>query len=289
MSYYPPERQPTQPRRRRRGFSGWKIRLLIAGAIILFSAISYYSTSSPNVITGEKQRVSMTAEQEIDLGRNAAYEMVQQFGGMSRNQRAASHVQMIGERLENALYQRLQRDGIKLPYPFDFHLLADRNIVNAFALPGGQIFMTEALYSRLTHEGQLAGVLGHEVGHVLERHGAENMESGRLFQSIAGAAGVAAGDMNSSRLASAALSVVQKGYGRQAELEADRWGVELMTLIGFNPNHMLELMDILKDAEGTGGVPPEFLSSHPKPENRQKYIREVIAEKFPEGLPPGLK
>ena len=140
----------------------------------------------------------------------------------------------------------------------------------------------------MTHEGQLAGVLGHEIGHVIERHGAERMASGKLFQRIAGAAGVAGGDISTAQMASSALNVVSMGYGRKAELESDRWGVELMVLAGYDPEHMLEVMNILKEANG-GGAPPEFMSSHPKPENRQEYIKEVIAEQFPNGLPPGLR
>ena len=140
----------------------------------------------------------------------------------------------------------------------------------------------------MTDEGQLAGVLGHEIGHVIERHGAERMASGKLFQRIAGAAGVAGGDFNTAQLARSALQVVGMGYGRQAELESDRWGVELMTRAGYHPEHMLEVMEILKEANG-GGAPPEFMSSHPKPENRKEYIKQVIAERFPDGLPPGLR
>ena len=261
---------------------------MIAGVIILFSAISYWSSATENPITGQKQRVAgMTPEQEIEVGRSAAYGMVEQHGGLSKDSRSRRHVEMVGERLENSLYHRLKESGITLPYPFDFHLLADRRVINAFALPGGQVFITEALYSRMTHEGQLAGVLGHEIGHVIERHGAERMASGKFFQRIAGAAGVGGG-MNTAQLASSALNAVSMSYGRQAELESDRWGVELMVFTGYDPEHMLEVMEILKEANA-GGAPPEFMSSHPKPENRKKYIREVINERFPNGLPPGLR
>ena len=247
------------------------------------------ASSTVNPITGQKQRVAgMTPEQEIEVGRSAAYSMVEQHGGLSRDSRARKHVEMVGKRLENTLYHQLKGKGVTLPYPFDFHLLGDPRVINAFALPGGQVFITEALYKRMTHEGQLAGVLGHEIGHVIERHGAERMASGKLFQRIAGAAGVAGGDMSTAQMASTALNVVSMGYGRQAELESDRWGVDLMVLTGYHPEHMLEVMEILKEANN-GGAPPEFMSSHPKPENRQKYIKEVIAERFPNGLPPGLK
>ena len=262
---------------------------MISGAIILFSAISYYSSGTPNPITGEVQRVGgMTIEQEIEVGRSAAFGMVQQHGGLSQNERARKVVEMVGKRLENTLYQQMQRRGEGLPYSFDFHLLADNRVVNAFALPGGQVFITEELFGRMTKEGQLAGVLGHEIGHVVERHGAERMASGQFFQRIGAAAGVAGGDVSTARMANAALGMLSTSYSRGAELESDRFGLELMVLTGYHPDRLLEVMEILKESAG-GGAPPEFMSSHPKPENRQEYIRELVAEKFPNGLPPGLK
>ena len=286
MSYYPEQRTR---RRRRSGFSGWKIRLMISGAIVLFSAVSYYSSGTPNPITGEDQRVGgMTIEQEIELGRNAAYGMVQQHGGLSANERARKVVEMVGKRLENSLQLQMRKQGRQLPYPFDFHLLADQRVVNAFALPGGQVFITEALFARMTEEGQLAGVLGHEIGHVIERHGAERMASGQFFQRVGAAAGVAGGDVSSARMAGAALKMLSSKYSRAAELESDRRGIELMVWTGYDPGHLLQVMDILAESSG-GGAPPEFMSSHPKPENRKEYIAQVINETFPNGLPPGLR
>jgi predicted Zn-dependent protease len=76
-------------------------------------------------------------------------------------------------------------------------------------------------------------------------------------------------------------------YGRGDELESDRWGVELMTLAGYDPNHMIEVMDILERAGGA--APPEILSTHPSPANRREYINKIIAEKFPYGKPDGLR
>ena len=285
MSYYPERQRDQHPRRRRSTTSGWKLRLLIAGGVVLFYAVSHFSNTSYNEITGENQRVGgITPEQEVEIGLQAAGGMIQQHGGITPDRRAQAHVEQVGKRIENSLYQRLQKKGIRMPYNFDFYLLADRRVVNAFALPGGQVFITEALYQRMDDEGQLAGVLGHEIGHVVERHGVERMAQGKLFQGLAGAAGVAGGDFNSARMASAALNTLGMSYGREAELESDRWGVELMVLTGYHPDHMLEVMNILEKATA-GGAPPEFLSSHPKPANRQKYIKQVVAELFPNGLP----
>jgi len=105
-----------------------------------------------------------------------------------------NYVNRIGEELVFALNDYLAQRGIEQPYRFEFHLLdnsgQNRDSVNAFALPGGQVFITEALYRRLPtdRDGPLAGVLGHEIGHVLERHSAERMTSGSLMQGLARAA-----------------------------------------------------------------------------------------------------
>ena len=287
MSYYPPEK--TRSRRRGGGMSAFKVRLLIGGAIMLFSVVSYLSSGSINPVTGEKQRVSMSEKEEIVLGLQARDGMVAQHDGPSDDVRSSKHVENMGARLMNTLYHRLKREGIEIPYPFEFHLLNDARVVNAFALPGGQVFITEALYYQLENEGQLAGVIGHEIGHVLERHGAQRMEKGKLTQGLVGAVGVAGGGSGADRATAAIANVIIKGYGRNDELESDRWGVELMVLAGYDPTHMLGVMDILERSTGGAGGPPEFMSTHPKPANRKEYIRNIIAERFPNGLPPGLR
>ncbi len=288
MSYY------GNNQRRRSNFSGMKIRLIIAVAIVLFSVVSYMSNTDVNQVTGESQRVgSMTPEQEVMLGLRAAPEMAQQHGGLSRDDYARREVATMGKRLVEVLRVSLERQDRTIPYPFDFHLLADDRVVNAFALPGGQVFITEALFRALGNSpqdraGRLAGVLGHEIGHVLERHGAEQMAKGNLTQGIVSAAGVAGGSQGSAQLAALVGNVITMKYGREAELESDRWGILLMVLAGFDPNHLLTVMDILEQSSG-GGSTPEFMSTHPLPENRREHINRIIADKFPDGLPPGLR
>ncbi len=267
----------------RRSLSGVKLRLLIAAAIVLFSIVSYYSKGERNPVTGEHQRVNMTVKDEILMGLQGAPEM----GHLSNDPVATRKVEIIGARLQNAMEQMLLEKEIRNPYPFEFHLLADRDMINAFALPGGQIFITEGLYSKLTQDGQLAGILGHEMGHVLERHSAQRMAKGSLIGGIAGAAGVAGGDINSTRAAAWVGNVFNMKYGRDDELESDRWAVDLMVRAGYNPEHMLTVMDILEQSSGGAG-PPEFLSTHPKPANRREYLQRIINERFPEDISPDL-
>ncbi len=273
MSYYPNDRRQVRRQRRRNMFSGMKLRLMIGGAIVLFSLFRFYSKGQSNPVTGEKQRVDMTVGQEIQLGLQSAPQM----GQPSSNYEAQARVEKIGlrmvARLEQYLYSR--ENPIQNPYSFDFHLLADRRTVNAFALPGGQVFITEALYNELTTDDQIAGVLGHEIGHVIERHGSERMAKGNFIQGLVGAIGVVGGDRSSSSIASYVGNIAQMKYGRNDELESDEWGVRLMLLSGYKPSELLVVMDVLEASAG-GGATPEFLSSHPRPKNRKEHIQKLL-------------
>ncbi len=279
-----------EPQRRQSRGGNFKVRLLIAAAIVLFSLFSYYGMGEENPITGQRQRVAITEAQEVQMGLAAAPEMSAQHGGPHPDRRGQAEVDRVGFRLLDGLNQWTDEHGRLNPYrdAFDFHLLRDPRTVNAFALPGGQVFITAALYNQLQTEGQLAGVLGHEIGHVISRHGAQRMAKQQLTQGLVGAAGVAGGSVESSRMAQMVGQMINMKYGRQDELESDTWGVRLAYLAGYDPRSMFEVMDILEKSSGGGG-PPEMMSTHPKPANRKAYIKRVIDQEFPDGVPPGLK
>lgn len=268
--------------------SSLKMRLVIAAGIALFTFISFMMKSDMNEITGEKQIVALTEEQEIALGLQALPSILNRHHGEHPDQKAKANVDRVGNRLLQNLNQSLQKAGRQNPYQFDFHLLNDDQVINAFALPGGQIFITAALYKQLESEGQLAGVLGHEIGHVLSRHGAQQMAKQELTQGLAGAAGVAGGDVNSAQMAQMIGSMVNMKYGRSDELESDRWGVKLMVMSGYDPYAMIGVMDILKRSAG-GGRQPEIFSTHPDPGNRIERIKNYIQRSFPSGLPADLE
>lgn len=272
--------------------SGLKMRLILAAVIALFAIVSYYGRpGDENQITGERQRVAFTEEaDEVQMGLQAVGEMESQFGGPDRDPAAQARVKRVGERLLAALDDSLEPGGRRNPYrdDFQFTLLADPQTVNAFALPGGQVFITRALFRDLETEGQLAGVLGHEIGHVLERHGNEQMAQQQLFQGLAAAGGIAGGDAQSAQMAQAATQLISMRYGREDELEADQWGVRIAYLAGYDPRAMIGMMEVL-DRASAGQSPPEFLSTHPSPPHRVEYIKELIAHEFPNGVPDGLE
>jgi predicted Zn-dependent protease len=272
------------------------MRLLIAAGFIIFALVSYYGNPGDvNQITGVRERVAIAdEEQEMALGQQAAPEMVAQHGGPSRVPENQALVTQVGQELLAGLGQWMaekeQETGAKLrnPYQFKFTLLADPQTVNAFALPGGQVFITEALFARLETVGQLAGVLGHEIGHVVERHGNERMAKQSMFSTIAMGAGTIGGDAQSVQMAQAVANMIQMKYGRDDELESDKWGVLLTEKAGYDPRAMIGVMKVLDEAS-PGGGPPEMMSTHPKPANRVAYIQKVIEEVFPEGVRPGLE
>jgi predicted Zn-dependent protease len=248
----------------------FKLTLIIGLIMSAFSLLKYFGNSQINPITGENQRVSITEDQEVTLGLQAAPQMAQQHGGLHPDQRAQDYVKKVGSRLITNTFAAQSR------YPYDFHLLQDDQVVNAFALPGGQVFITAALLSRLENEDQLAGVLGHEVGHVIHRHGAERIAKQELTQGLTGAAVIAAGDYNSAQFAQMVGNLINMKYGRDQELESDDFGVRLMIEAGYNPENLIGVMDILEQASGGGERTPEFQSTHPSPENRRQMIIEAI-------------
>lgn len=248
------------------------LKILLAAGIVIFSLVKYFSSSEINEITGEKQYISLTKDDEISLGLNSTPQMAQEFGGLSQNANYQQLVKSVGEKIVKA------SDASKTNYPFQFYVLADNRTVNAFALPGGPIFITEALLTRLQNEDQLAGVLGHEIGHVIARHSAEQMSKQDLTQGIAGAAGVAAGDVNTAYYAQVVANMVNMKYGREDELESDDLGVRFMIQSGYKPEALIGVMDILEAASGGSSV-PEFQSTHPSPANRRAKIEAAI-EKY---------
>ncbi|PTM10984.1 MAG: peptidase M48 Ste24p [Bacteroidetes bacterium] len=253
----------------RRGNS--KVKLLIGACIVLFAVIKYCSSAEVNPYTGEKQHIALNEEQEIALGLQAAPSMAQQHGGLYQNENYQAFVDEVGSRLVNNSIAR------QTGYKYDFHLLADEKTINAFALPGGQIFITYALFSKLKNEDQLAGVLGHEIGHVVGRHSAERMANQGLMEGIIN--GVAVGfDPNTAQGAAGIAQMLNMSYGRDDELQSDDLGVKFMMKSNYNPEAMIGVMEILKAAAGPNRT-PERMSTHPDPENRVEKIKEAI-EKY---------
>jgi predicted Zn-dependent protease len=270
---------------------GMNMRVIIALVIAIIGVVGYFSKKSVNPVTGETQYVNLNPKQEIALGLEAAPQMAQQMGGeVPQSDPRAALVREVGTHI----VQSSDAGKPESPYRenFQFHLLADADTINAFALPGGKIFLTLGLFNRLQNEAQVAGVLGHEIGHVIGRHASEHMAKGQLGGMLATAVGVGASDdrgrgYGAAVAAQVANQMVQLKFGRNDESESDRLGLRYMSQAGYDPQQMLGVMEILRDAS-KGGRQPEFLSSHPLPESRLQEIAARIKELFPNGIPKEL-
>ena len=250
----------------------WKIRILIGLAVVAFAFFKKWSNTEENPYTGRKQVISMNADQEIAIGLQSAPQMKQQHGGEYPDQRLQDFVDMVGNKLvQNSVAK-------ETPYKYEFHLLADERTINAFALPGGQIFITYALFSKFENEDQLAGVLGHEIGHVIGRHSAERIANTEFWQTLATGASVGA---DAGGLIAGIGQNTLLTNGRGDELESDELGVILMMNSGYDPYQMINVMEILKAAAGPNRV-PEIKSTHPDPDNRIEKIKAAI-EKYKNG------
>lgn len=247
-------------------------RLVIAVIIALVGLYIYFTRVEENPVTGAKQHVSLSPDQEIQLGLRAAPQMTREMGGeIPPTDPRRQVVEKLGAHL---LSYSL---GKKAPWRFQFHLLKDDQTVNAFALPGGQIFITLGLLNKLSTEAELAGVLGHEIGHVVERHTAEQMAKSDLGQTMVVAIGTAASDRTQNAYAIAALvnHMLQLRYGRKDELEADNWGLKLMEESRYNPKSMIKVMQVLKaESHNRGGL--DIFQTHPDPDRRIKDIEKYL-------------
>ncbi len=271
--YYGGTGDPYSREGRGLGTGRFKLFLIIGLAMAAFQAFKYYTSTQTNPITGEEQRVQWNTEEEIQLGLQAVPQMAQEYGGLHPDQRAQDYLDQVGQKLVNSTI------AAKTGYPYDFHLLADDQVVNAFALPGGQCFITAALFSKLKNEDQLAGVMGHEIGHVIHRHGAERSASQGFIQGLIQSVLIGTGgDQALTQVASMVGQYSSMKYGRDQELESDDFGVRLMIEAGYDPTQLIGVMDILEEASG-GQKVPEFQSTHPSPENRREKIKEAI-EKY---------
>lgn len=233
-----------------------------------------------NPTTGRSQFNALSREEEISLGAQAMPGMLKEYGGKVARQDLQDYVAEIGKKMA------AQTEGESPTLPWEFTLL-DSDVINAFALPGGKVFMSRGLAERMTNEAQLAGVLGHEIGHVTARHINDQMarEAGaNIFAQIAGAlAGEAGG-----AVAQAAPVVINYGgtavllkYGRDQETEADFLGMRYMSKVGYNPAAQRQVMEILaKASKAEGGPGGEFFATHPYPETRIKRINVLLAGEY---------
>jgi len=231
--------------------------------------------------TGRRAFIVLSWNQEIALGREAAPELEKEFGGPLDNLPVQAYVRTVGQRVAGAVRHA---DLPKLPYQFT---VLDSDAVNAFALPGGPVFVTRGLLGNLKTEGQLAAVLAHEIGHINSRHGSQQISRQMGIQVLLAAAAAAAGRTEKGArmatqaedLAKVVVGLVNLKYSRGMESEADRFGLDYLAASGYDPREMANLLGVFVSMGGAR--PPEILSTHPNPETRLEVVEQMIRAKYP--------
>jgi predicted Zn-dependent protease len=213
--------------------------------------------------------------QDVELGRRAAAELRKELP-IVRDGRTQAYVERIGERLVAAIPGRLRQPGFR--YTFQ---VVDRRDINAFALPGGPIFLNRGMLDAAGTDGEVAGVIAHELSHIVLRHGTAQATKAQPFQ-LGAIAGQILGQMVGGRTGSAISQGSQVGlgtyflkYSRGYEREADLLGAQIMARAGYDPRQMANMFRTIAQRGGNGG--PEWLSDHPSPSNRYEAIHREAA------------
>ncbi len=235
---------------------------------------------STNPATGKTQFNLMSPASEISLGISASPQFLESYGGEIPSATITQYVAALGQRLAAA------SERTDLPWSFS---VVDSKTINAFALPGGKVFISRGLLAKLENEAQLAGVLGHEIGHVTAQHVGQQMSRGMVVQGLAIGLGIAGSKSNEQWLQTLGVGVQVGGtvyllkYGRGQEIEADILGVRYMSRLGYDPQAQLQVMRILQQAAGNRPASLEFLSTHPLPQTRIKRLEEHLQEHYAHG------
>jgi predicted Zn-dependent protease len=249
-------------------FSRLSAVAMIAAGMVAVSACSV------NPATGKRQITLISEQQEIAMGLQAKQDAVAQYGAYD-DEDLQQYVSELGQQLA-AVSERPD-----LPWSFT---VVDDPTVNAFALPGGQIFVTRGILGHFNSEAELASVLGHEIGHVTGRHSVEQMSTAQLANLGLGVAMIASEDLRPyAGMASQGLQLMFLKFGRDDESESDELGLRYMTRAGYDPNEMPKMFATLSriSEQQGGGRIPAWASTHPDPENREQKTYERIR-----GLPP---
>ncbi len=222
-------------------------------------------------ITPPKNR--FTPEQDVQLGREAAEQVRQQYPIIS-NDAISDYLARLGERL-------VAQAPAELDLPVFEYSFTPVNLqeINAFALPGGPMFVNRGMIEAASSEGEVVGVMAHELSHVLLRHGTANATKAQGFQ-LGALAGAIAGAVIGGGWGEAIAQGTEFGlgtwlmkYSREYEKQADLLGAQIMARAGYDPRDLGRMFETIQ-SRGRGGAPPEWLSSHPDPGNRSRYIAE---------------
>ena len=251
---------------------------LLKATIFLFTVTASLAVAQTRIVVPNNK---YTPAQDVELGQQAAKEVEQQLP-LLRDESIETFVDRIGRRLVQVTPSELQHRE----FQYSFKVINVREI-NAFALPGGPMYVNRGMIQAAAVEGEVAGVMAHELSHVILRHGTAGATKEQPF-AIGAIAGAIAGAIIGGNVGQVVAQGTQFGlgtyflrYSREYEKQADLLGVQLMALAGYNPLDLMHMFQTIEKQSGAGG--PQFLSDHPNPGDRETYIAEEASHLRIEG------
>ena len=228
---------------------------------LLLGLLFFPTACAVNPVTGERQLMLLSEEDEIRLGRETDSQVVNEYG-IYKDPRLTAYLDGLGKKLARLSH----RPGL----PYEFKVL-DTPVVNAFAVPGGYVYFTRGILANLNSEAELAGVMGHELGHITARHSAQQYSRAQLAQLTLGGAMMLSETLSVlAPLAQMGVGLLFLSYSRDNEREADDLGVAYSSKAGYDATHMalfFETLERMKPVPDKSGL-PEWFSTHPNPEDR---------------------
>jgi len=224
-----------------------------------------------NPVTGQEELMFFGPDKDVELGRKYGPQIEKALGGRFADENLQSYVNRVGQRLARVCHRP----------DMAYHFTAVRQKqINAFAVPGGYVYITTGLLEKLETEAQLAAILGHEIGHVVARDTmvalSRQIGMTALVAASAGVGGRGSGDLTAG--AAFISGVLSLQYSRDDEKDADLVGLSYMVQAGYDPNGMVQTMQILQELQTIR--PIEFFSTHPNPESRIAYLEERIGRRY---------
>jgi len=237
---------------------------------LITASLSICAGCATNPITGKTQLMLISEEQDFEIGQKYAPEIEKQMGGQIQNAAIQNYVNSVGQKIAAVSH--------KPEWTFEFVALND-DTVNAFALPGGRLFITKGMLKSLTTEAQLASILAHETVHTVARHSSEAMSRQIGIQMLLSTVTTEETSKGLLTVADLTNQIIGMKFSRDDEREADSGGLDYMVRAGYNPYGMVETMQMLESQSGSRQI--EFLSTHPSPKNRAQDLTNQIQKKYP--------
>lgn len=254
--------------------------LKLSRFFLIWLISAYIAGCASNPVTGRPNLVFTSEEKEVQIGKREHQNVLRQYSLYDDPALQDYVTELVDELAANSHRSELE-----------FHsFVLDSPEVNAFALPGGYVYVTRGIMAYMNSEAELAGVLGHEIGHVTARHGVRQQSAATVTSVLSTAASIVSGSRQIGQVANFASTALVRGYGRTHELEADRLGAEYLARTGYDPEEMINVVGILKDQEEfdkalavqEGREPRAYhglFATHPRNDQRlQEVIKE--ADKF---------